>query len=407
MHLDLNSCFATAYQQAYPKTRGKPLCIAAYDSPRGCIIAPSIEAKRLGVKTGMRVMDARYVCKDIIVRTAEYNLVRDIHTRLKKILREYSPSVVPKSIDEAVIDFSDVMTLYKKDLSEVGQDIKARIRNDIGEWISCSIGIGTNRFLAKTAASLKKPDGLEVITWANVRQIYSKLLLVDLCGINTRYQARLNSKGIFTPLQFLDAGMDYLKKEVFHSIVGYHWFKRLRGWEVDEVEFARKSIGQDYALGKKTADQQELAGILMKLCEKMGRRLRRMGYRAQGIHIGILYDNYTYWHRARLMNEEMYTTQELYRCALLVFNQQPEKKVVSKLSVACYGLTKQTSSQLSFFDEENRKTKLRSVSDALDSINNRYGEFTITPGNMVGMQDVVVDRIAFGGVKEIEDLYLN
>lgn len=405
MHIDLNSCFATVTQQAFPHLRGKPLVMAAYNSPRGCVLAPSIEAKRLGIKTGMRVMEARLICKDVIVRTTDTALVRDVHVRLKKICRDYSVSVTPKSIDEVVMDFNPMEKSLKRPLTQVAQEIKDRLKKEIGEWISSSVGIGTNRFLAKTGASLHKPDGLDVITHENLRDIYSRMQLTDLCGISARFEARLNVYGIFTPLQFLDASPTLLKYQVFQSICGYYWYKRLRGWEVDDIDFERKSYGQDYALGKHTADPQELSKIIMKLCEKMGRRLRSSGHSAQGIHVAVVYKDYTFWHRGRLMNEEMYSTIELFRGALLILNQQPEKKIVAKISVSCYALSPSNKVQMTLFDEGESRS--RKVSDALDKINNKYGEFVITPALMLGMDNTIVDRIAFGGVKELEDIYTN
>lgn len=402
MHIDLNSCFATVEQQANLHLRGKPLVIAAYTSPNGCVISPSIEAKKLGIKVGMTVRDARLISKEVIVRDPDPMLVRDVHIKFKKICNEYSPVVIPKSIDEVVIDFTGTSAL-KKGLINIAHEIKTRFRKEIGEWISCNIGISTNRFLAKLAASLHKPNGLDIITYKNIYHVYNSIQLTDLNGINTKFEARLNSNNIFTPIQLLHAHEDFLRKQVFQSIVGYYWYMRIRGWEIDDVEFKRKSYGQDYSLGKKTSDPKELSKIIMKLCEKMGRRLRASANSALGVHVGIIYDDWTYWHRGRKFHQPLYTTQELYIKALWVFNQQPERKVVVKMSVNCFDLISNTSSQQTLFDIDTDKT--RKASDAMDKINDRYGEFVITPALMMGMRDVVVDRVAFGGVKDLEDLY--
>ena len=404
MHVDLNSCFATCEQQASPLLRGKPLVIAAYTSPNGCVVAPSIEAKKLGIKTGMTVRDARVIYPKVIVRAPDPQKYRAIHLQFKKIFQDYSPDVTPKSIDEAVINFTDSHVLFKKSLVEIGWEIKRRMREEIGEWISCNIGIGTNRFLAKTAASLHKPDGLDVISSNNVRRIYEKLSLLDLCGINTRYQARLNAHGIFTPIQFLDADLQRLKKQVFQSINGYYWYLRLRGWEIDAVDFKRRSYGQSYALGKHTDDPQALAQLLMKLTEKMGRRLRKAEYTARGIHVAIVYKDWTFWHKGKVFESEMFTTQELYKRALLVFNKQPERKVVAKLAVSCFDLSKNMAIQESLFNNDE-VARSRRVSGACDSINDKWGEFVITPAVMMGMDKLILDRIAFGGVKDLEEVY--
>ena len=167
MHIDLNSCFATVEQQANPLLRGKPVAVAAYTSPAGCILAPSYEAKRLGIKVGMRVRDAKLLCKDLIVMMPDPPKYRDVHLKLRNLFREYSPHVVPKSIDEAVLDFKGT-TSFARGLTNIGHEIKQRIRKEIGEWLSVNVGISTNRFLAKLAASLHKPDGLDVITSENI-----------------------------------------------------------------------------------------------------------------------------------------------------------------------------------------------------------------------------------------------
>lgn len=404
MHIDLNSCFATCEQQANPLLRGKPVAVAAYTTGNGCVIAPSIEAKKYGVKVGMRVRDAKLLCKEIIILPPDPPKYRDIHLKFCKIFKEYSPLVTPKSIDEAIIDFEGTLGL-QRGLTEIAQEIKTRIRKEIGEWIVCSIGISTNRFLAKLAASLRKPDGLEVVTYKNLEKIYRKVNLTDLCGINTRFQARLNAYGIFTPLDFLRASRDILIHQVFRSICGHYWYLRLRGWEIDAVDFSRKSFGQSYALHEFTNDAKKLARLLMKLTEKMGRRLRHAGFSAKGIHVALVYNDYTFWHHGVTFDSEMYITAELYKKIMLVFNMQPQKKRVAKLAVSCFNLISKKFIQEELFQTD--KEKKRKVSDAADKINDRFGEFVITPALMMGMDDLVVDRIAFGGVKELEDLYQN
>ena len=121
----------------------------------------------------------------------------------------------------------------------------------------------------------------------NALEIYGKLSLTNLTGINYRYEARLNRVGIYSPLQFLAATQDRLKKQVFHSIVGYQWFSRLRGWEVDNVVWDKKSVGHNYALGRKTRDRHELSRLLMKLTHKVGRRMRSLGFAARGIYLAL------------------------------------------------------------------------------------------------------------------------
>lgn len=403
MHVDLNSCFATIEQQANPLLRGKPLVVAAYGTPNAFILAPSIEAKRLGIKMGMRIRDAKLITKDVVVRTPDPAKYRDVHIKFKRIFETYSPDVTPKSIDEAIIDFHAVENL-KPDLVRIGREIKQRMRTEIGEWISCSIGIGTNMFLAKLGASLHKPDGLDVIDYTNLLDIYKRVTLLDLNGINVRYQARLNIHGIHTPLDFFEASAEKLEKQVFKSIVGRRWFEKLRGYEADQKEFSTKSVGQQYALRIPTTDPYSLSRLLMKLCEKMGRRLRHKGYIAHGIHIWCNYKDHTYWHKGRTMGRDLYTTIDLYRHAQLVFNSQPDVKPITQLGVSCYNLTQHNDMQMTMFEMDD--TRARRVADAADKINDKYGEFTVVPGIMADMDNVILDRIAFGGIKDLEFLHM-
>jgi len=395
MHIDLNSCFATVEQQSHPHLRGKPIVIAAYPTPGGCILASSIEAKKLGIKTGMRVREGKEIYPDLIIRTADTILIRDVNKKFRKICLEYSPEVVPKSIDEVVINFSKTPSL-DRGLINIGREIKKRFRKEIGEWISCNVGISTNRFLAKTAASLHKPDGLDVIDYRNLKEVYQKLSLTDLTGINTRFEFRLNQEGIFTPIDFLKASDNILRKIVFKSIVGHYWYLRLRGFEVDDFKSERKSFGQEYSLKEKTDNLEKLKKIIMKLCEKMGRRLRQSNQFASGIHLGILYQDYSFWHKSKKINKSISSTKNLFEEIMIIFFVQPKIKIISKISVSCFSLNKNDNSQLTLIDMGEEK--INKISLALDEINDRFGEFAIAPATMMEMKDVVIDRIAFGKI---------
>lgn len=399
MHIDLNSCFATVLQQAYVHLRGKPVVVSAYATPRGFVLSPSIEAKRFGIKLGFNNAQAKAVCPQVIIRTPDPELTRDVHRRFRRIFESYSPHVVPKSIDEAVIDFRH--TKYEHtDLTIIGEEIRWRMKQEIGEWIKCSIGISTNRFLAKLAAGIRKPEGLVVIDAHNVKTIYASLELTDFPGIAHRYARRLNEHGIYTPLQFLNAQEKLLAKQVFRSIDGTYWYMRMRGWEVDHREFERKTYGHQYALSHKTDNIVVLGTLLMKLCEKMGRRVRRAGYAARGIYLSLSFTNSTHFHTGHLVGYQMYTTWDFYQEAYAILTRAVSSgTIVSQMSVSCYDLEKVRVVEDGLFDRSRSRRKL--VSDAVDKMNDRYGEFVITPASMMRMDSVILDRIAFGNVKEL------
>ncbi len=400
MHIDLNSCFAIIEQQANPLIRHKPVAVAAYDSPGGMVLASSYEAKAKGIKLGVNVREARQLAPDVVVMMPDPPKYREAHRRFREVLEQYTDAVAPKSIDEFVVDFTSSRDRLKgRSLVDIGYEIKDKIKQSLGDYVTVNVGIGTNRFWAKTAAGLHKPDGLDVMRADNALEIYSGMQLTDLTGINVRYEARLNGNGIYTPLQFFEAPSARLKKQVFRSKVGYYWYGRLRGWEVDGVEWGRKTFGHQYALGKKTDNHEELSRLLMKLCEKTGRRLRAKQFAANGVHLSLTFEDRTYFSQSRQTKAAVYATQDIYRHAHRLMAQAMVSERVIAMSVSVYGIVPTEPQQLGLFD--GTRLDNRAIADACDEINDRYGDFVIAPALMSSMDEVILDRIAFGSVRDM------
>ena len=402
MHIDLNSCFATIEQQANPYLRGKPVAVAAYTTPNGCILAPSIEAKKFGVKTGMRVKDGKVLCPRLIILPSDPWKYRNIHCALRKLISEYTADFTPKSIDEFVLNLGGYPNLVASSMQYVAREIKLRIKKEIGEWLTVSIGIASNRFLAKLASGLNKPDGVDEISKINFFQIYSRLKLTDLPYIKMRNALRLNGMGIYALTDFYQAPLWKLKA-AFQSINGYYWYLRLRGWEIDEVPFGRKSYGNSYALPKPFTSLEELSPILSKLVTKMSSRLRAAGYKAYGVHLAVGYRDGSFWHKGASFEKALFDVRDIYKRAFATLSFSPYKKPVRELAVSCFNLIRADFSQLDLFEDVIKKEKL---ADSIDKINERWGDFIVTPARMLGTRDFVPDRIAFGGVKELEEFTL-
>ena len=402
MHLDINSCFATIEQQANPFLRGKPLVVAAYDSPGGCVIAPSIEAKKIGIRVGMRVKDARKIFPNVFVLTPDPWKYRNVHLALRKILLGYTDKLVPKSIDEFALNLEGYPCLREKSIKDTAKEIKLRIKKEIGEWMSVSVGISTNRFLAKLASSFHKPDGLDEININNYQKVYSGLKLTELPGIKSRNALRLNMMNIFSVLDFYNSPLWKLKAS-FKSINSYYWFLRLRGWEIDDFETKRKSFGNSYALPKPFKELNELSPILMKLVEKMSFRLRKANFKAQGVHLAVYYRDGSFWHKGVKTLKVLFNTRDIYKEVLRLLTLSFLGKPVREISVSCFNLIKGKSSQLEFFEDVLKKEKL---TESIDNINNHWGEFMVYRAKMINTKSYVPDRIAFGGVKELEEATL-
>jgi DNA polymerase IV len=209
--------------------------------------------------------------------------------------------------------------------------------------------------------------------------------------------------GIFTPLDFYEAPPNKLRKQVFQSIVGYYWYLKLRGWECEPYEYDRKSIGHEYTLQDRTNNPDKLRKIMMKLCEKVGRRLRKNSFLAEGIHVWVLYEDRDYWHKGTRVGARLYTTAEIFYYAMQVFDARPYNKTVGKMGVTAYDLLPYTPEQLSLFDGDHGDK--RALSRSLDAVNDRYGDMAVGSALLAGMEGFILDRVAFGSVKDVVNLY--
>jgi len=387
MLVDINSCFATIEQQANPLLRGREVVVAAYESDKGCVLAASREAKKLGIKTGWRLNDAKKICPNLIVLTPDTKKYRFINKKLKKILKSFCSKVQTKSIDEFFLDFEGI----DENLYKIGLKIKEEIRKKLGEWITVSIGIGPNLFLAKIASNLKKPDGLVEINENNFLEIYKNLKLTDLHGINKKTAYKLELNGVNNPQDFYQKSRQELRS-IFRSICGDYWYFRLRGIEVDDKErLLKKSFSAIFSLKNPAKNKADLAGIIFQLCLKVGKRCnkQKMGIRAVAWWAGG--ENISISGKLH-KKEEMINGWEIFK---EIYPEIPEfKDKIKKVVVIIYDLQKKVW-QKNIFEE---KEKFRQRSEIAEKINNKYGMGTIFPGTVLASKKIP-DFIGFGNIE--------
>lgn len=385
LHLDINSCFATIEQQANPNFRNKPLVVAAYKTNSGCILASSVDAKKLGIKTGMRVKEARLIYPKLIVLEPDPNKYRFIHKKIKKILKSYSNRVTPKSIDEFSLKLPRGLDNF-----QLAVEIKEKIRKNVGEYVSVSIGISTNRYLAKVASNLKKPDGLIEISSLNYKHIFSNLNLTDLTGIKKANSSRLKRVGINTVVDFYSSPLWKLKI-AFGGIGGYYWYLRLHGFEIDDFKSKRKTYGNSFAPSPEKANLTDL--IITKLAEKTGYRLRKANLKASGVHIFLADRQGTVWHMGKDLRRYIYDSRDIYKEIKNLIKLSPITSGFKNIAISTFNLESKSSLQLKLFEDEAKKDKLVK---SIDSVNEKYGSYTIYPARMIDSKDLIKDRIAFG-----------
>lgn len=395
MHIDLNSCFASIEQQSRPKLRGRPVVIVNRATEHTGIVTASYEAKARGIEALMKLRDARKLVPDVVAIESDPAKYRFVYRKLLAIMEDYSAHVTMKSIDEGIIDFHQApMAIRERGLEMIGYEIKQRLRDEVGVAMRCNVGISTNRFLAKTAAGLHKPDGLDVMTHENVREVLSGLKLTDLHGIAWRNEHRLNSVGIYTPVDFLDANEEVLRRMVFKSIDGTKWYKRLRGWEVDDIKTTLGRVGRQYVLERFDLTHDDILRRLHHLCESVGWRMRKQGLAARGVYVYARMAN-GYWHACRVATLPFFSNEAIYTVARDLFSRAPSD--IKEIGIHCYELTEDTEKQLGLFAEELARE--RAVVGATDKINERYGERTIVAADTIDTGMYISQKIPFGSTR--------
>jgi DNA polymerase-4 len=403
--VDLNCAFASIEQQHDPSLRGKVLAIAAYATDAATIVSSSREARDLGIKTGMKVWEAKAIDRNVIVREPNPPRYRAASDQLMDILERHSPDVLRMSIDEASLNLAGTPDLRKLGPEGVARAIKRQVREEIGECVTSSIGVSTSIWMAKQASNLEKRDGLRRIDHTNLVEVFARLELTDLSGIAEATARRLRKAGIHTPLDFLRATAPRLRGAGMHAEVAGGWAKRLRGFEVAAFEHAaRKSYSHSHVLARATTSQRELEELLMRLSEMVGRRLRAGNRRGRVVSIGLVYrpDEGGHFSRQTTVAHPISTGDEIYRTALELLDARDHRRLVGTLGVGLSGLSDDGVGQLEMFSGQDAPRHER-LEAAVDAIRDRFGEDAMQRSRLLGRAPVVRDRIAFGNTGHPDD----
>ncbi len=385
----MNAFFASVEQQVQPQLRGKPICVAPYTGNTGCCIAKSYEAKKFGVGTGHLVGEAKKLCPDIIILESRPELYMFYHREIVKILENFSPFVQVLSIDEFNIKLTG-LDQNRQAAKKMALDLKKAIREKVGDFLKCSIGVGPNKWLAKVAGELKKPDGLVILTLEELPALYRSLDLIDLPGINHRVAAHLRHRKIKTPFDLFNQPLHNLSRWFGHP--GRVWYYRLRGYEVDEVAPTTKSIGHQHVLAPKYRSREAARRVLIKMAEKCGFRLRTKNLWAGGVSVGIHFLEGGGWGK-NISTDLISDSRSIQRVALSLYDSCYIKKRPLRIAVTLFNLRQVRGEQISLFSDIE---KSKALSRALDIINDRYGADTIYPASMFDTLDAAPNRIPFG-----------
>ncbi len=390
LHIDFDSYFASCEQQFDSKLRGKPIGVTAQNG-RTCIIAASREAKKLGVKSPSRTFEALEIAPDMIFVPAHFEKYWEITQRFLNICKDYSPFVELFSLDEAFIDITATQNLYGGKFKLINK-IKERIKNEIGEYVTVSVGISYNKLLAKLASGLAKPNarpltpersdggrGVFEITPQNLDIIYKNTNLTDFCGIGERIAIRLRKIGAYSPLDIRNMPLHKLKAEFgnveaeFLKNIAFGIDDRPIISYTDKPEV--KSVGRSYCLPKNEYNKTIVFQNLYELCEEVSIKLRRLDKKARTVSFYLSGS-------LKIQKRKTYTDcfdsgQKIFKhCFDLMKDEDLTNNYIRQMSIWVSNLTKKDNLQMSLFDNF-RNEKLVKV---VDQINDKFGDHTIRNG---------------------------
>lgn len=370
LHIDMDAFFASVEQRDNPALLGKPVLVG-YDGPRGVVAAASYEARKFGCHSAQPMVTAKRLCPDAIVVSVNGRQYSDASKQMFATLESFSPVIEPLSIDEAFLDLTGTERSLGK-AEDVARRIKARIFNEL--HLTASIGLAPNKFLAKLASDMDKPDGLTIIDPNRVESILAPLPVRRIWGIGKVSGDKLANVGVRTIGDLQERSPDWLKQH-FGAEANRYW-RLARGIDDRPVVPDReaKGISHEHTFGVDVSDPGEVKRVLLGQVEQVAHRLRKHGYAASGVTLKIRFGDFQTITRSTSLDKASNVTDELWRAAATVFEQWPFQPV-RLIGVAANRLsTGATQGELFTDPEHDRQSKLDQVADV---INEKFGKATI------------------------------
>jgi DNA polymerase IV len=407
LFVDFNSYFASVEQQDDPSLRGRPVAVAPVAAETTCCIAASYEAKAFGVKTGTPVWEARERCPEIRVLQARPARYVEVHHQLMDAIQDCIPHGKAESIDE-VPCWLIGRERRRENAEAIARTIKTTLLDRGFDAIRCSIGIAPNKFLAKTASDMQKPDGLTVLEHDDLPHKLHVLELRDFCGIGASMERRLQRAGIRTAEDLCGASRERLRA-AWGSVEGERYWLQLRGFELPERKTQRASVGHSHVLGPELRSYEGARSVLFKLLAKAAMRLRHEGFLAGGLAIRIRFIGLDKRFERDLSFARIDDTPTLLKLlgdalralerALANGRWNPRRHPPLSVSVTLFHLEARGSVSGELMAERRRS---REMSAVLDKINRRYGNNALYFG---AMQQALAEhaapmRIAFGQIPQ-------
>ena len=372
LHIDMDAFFASVEQRDHEEYRGKPVIVGGL-GPRGVVSTASYEARKFGVHSAQAMAIARRLCPNAIFLHPDHTRYSDVSRQIFSILSRFSPVIEQLSIDEGFLDLTGMERLMNNPRT-YGEEIKRAVREETG--LTASVGIAPNKFLAKLASDLEKPDGLVVIRPEDAEKVLAPLPVNRIFGVGKKTEARLAALGFRTIGQLAAADSGKLAQALGNRMAA-QLLALAHGLDDRPVEPRRaaQSIGREETFDEDIRSREEAEKVLLALSEEVGWRLRRKGLFARTITVKIRLGSFDTFTRRQTLSEPIAYDEDIFREAQTLFRafSMPPGQGIRLLGVSAGNLSE--GGEVSLFDDHEKKDRLYG---AIDSLKRRFGEGVVT-----------------------------
>lgn len=378
LHVDMDEFFAAVERLDFPELAGRCILVGGDPAGRGVVSTASYEARQFGCHSAMPTVTALRLCPQAVLRPVRGQRYREVSRAVFEIFRRFTPLIEPLSIDEAFLDMTGTERLSGTG-EQAGGRIKRTIREELG--LVASVGVGPNKFLAKLASDLEKPDGLTVIPPGREAEILDPLPISKLWGVGASTEKRLRGMGIRTirELRLQDA-------RTLRGVFGTRTEAVLRlaaGQDDRPVvpDSLAKSIGQEVTFPTDVSDLPALRSVLLGQAEQVARRLRGQGLQARTVTLKLRYGDFTTLSRSRSLPEPTCRTEAIFAAGAELLEAWARTSLgpMRLIGLTASNLSGSTGRQMGLF-EEPADEKRKQVDEAVDRIVDRFGPGSIRRG---------------------------
>lgn len=373
MHVDMDAFYAAVEQMDKPELKGKPVIVGGVSlSNRGVVSTASYEARKYGVHSAMPIVEAKRLCPDAVFLPGRHERYSEVSRQIFEIFYQYTPLVEQISIDEAFLDLTGCSRLFG-DSIQIGRRIKEDIYNKFG--LTASIGLARNKFLAKLASDMEKPDGFFVIEDKDIDRILEPLDVNKIWGVGKKTAEILRSRGIDTIGRLKTLPLEELENLLGKNGIRLYYLSRGIDNRKVEVDNPVKSISHEETFAENISDKNAILSSLLRMSSKVSRRLRKAGLNGNTIDVKIRYGDFTTYTRSISIAVGTNNTDVIYQKAIYLLEKNKLlNQPVRLLGVGVSNLSPEGPEQLSLF-ENNQKTD--DLTKTIDFIRDKFGETSL------------------------------